>query len=107
MKLLAPAVAAPVVLRGACVSGQAQAGPGDLYVADYDNSMIEWFTPGGVASVFATTGLNSPRGRAFEPALATTAVPEPAPLAVLGMAMAGLGLIRRKWGGPVNGSATL
>ena len=34
----------------------ALATPGDRYVSNYGNNTIERFTPGGTASVFASTG---------------------------------------------------
>lgn len=58
-----------------------------------DNT-IERFTPGGAASVIASTGLSTPAGLAFERVVAP--VPEPASLAVLAMGAAGLCLMRRK-----------
>ena len=66
MKL--PAIAALVaatVLAG-LVPSKAHAVPGDLYVANFSNSTIERFTPGGTASVFASTGLSGPTGLAFD-----------------------------------------
>ena len=39
-----------------------------LYVANAGNNTIEKFTSGGVGSVFASTGLNNPRGLAFDSA---------------------------------------
>ena len=39
---------------------------GNLYAANYDNNTIEKFTPGGVGSLFASTGLSNPRGLAFD-----------------------------------------
>ncbi len=39
---------------------------GNLYVANVNNSTIERFTPGGAASVFASTGLISSIGLAFD-----------------------------------------
>ena len=41
---------------------------GNLYAANYGANTIEKFTPGGVGSVFANTGLNSPIGLAFDSA---------------------------------------
>jgi sugar lactone lactonase YvrE len=46
--------------------GRASALPGDLYVANWYNNTIEKFTPGGVGSVFANTGLSSPYALAFD-----------------------------------------
>ena len=40
--------------------------PGDLYVSNFSNSTIVRITPGGAASVFASTGLSSPFGLAFD-----------------------------------------
>ena len=40
--------------------------PGDLYVSNFNNSTIVRITPGGVASVFASTGLNDSTGLAFD-----------------------------------------
>jgi len=37
-----------------------------LYVANYSDNTIEKFTAGGVASVFASTGLSAPFGLAFD-----------------------------------------
>ena len=37
-------------------------------MANYGANTIEKFTPGGVGSVFATTGLNGPIGLAFDSA---------------------------------------
>src|SRR5436190_1123223 len=39
---------------------------GNLYVANAGNSTIEKFTPNGVGSLFASTGLNVPVGLAFD-----------------------------------------
>jgi DNA-binding beta-propeller fold protein YncE len=39
---------------------------GNLYVANFVSSTIEKFTPGGVGTVFASTGLNHPVGLAFD-----------------------------------------
>ncbi len=44
----------------------AWASPGDIFVANIGNNTIEEFTPGGIGSVFASTGLNNPRGLAFD-----------------------------------------
>ncbi len=41
---------------------------GNLYASDQSNSRILEFTPGGVVSTFATTGLVGPRGLAFDSA---------------------------------------
>ena len=38
----------------------------NLYVANNGNNTIEKFTPGGVGSVFASTGLSGPGGLAFD-----------------------------------------
>ncbi len=61
--LLAAAIA---VLLPLALAGQAQAVPGDLYVSNAGNNTIERFTPGGAASVFASSGLNGPTGLAFD-----------------------------------------
>lgn len=70
---------------------------GNLYATNIVSNTIERFTPSGAASVFASAGLG-PSSLAFEPAVATMAVPEPASLAVLAIGVAGLGLTRRKGG---------
>ena len=44
----------------------ALATPGDLYVSNNNNNTIVRITPGGAASVFASTGLNFPTGLAFD-----------------------------------------
>ena len=44
----------------------ALATPGDLYVSNTNNNTIARFTPGGAASVFASTGLSRPTGLAFD-----------------------------------------
>ena len=44
----------------------ALATPGDLYVGNANNNTIVRITPGGAASVFASTGLNGPYGLAFD-----------------------------------------
>ena len=41
---------------------------GNLYVANNGNSTIQKFTPGGIGSLFANTGLNRPVGLAFDSA---------------------------------------
>ena len=40
----------------------------NLFVANGTNNTIEQFTPGGVGSVFANTGLSAPQGLAFDSA---------------------------------------
>src|SRR6266436_2992340 len=40
----------------------------NLFVSNGTNNTIEQFTPGGVGSVFANTGLNGPTGLAFDSA---------------------------------------
>ena len=50
------------------LAAQAHATPGDLYVANGSNNTIMRITPGGTASVFASTGLNNPVGLAFDAA---------------------------------------
>ena len=37
-----------------------------IYVSNFGNNTIEQFTEAGVGSVFASTGLNNPRGLAFD-----------------------------------------
>ena len=69
---------------------------GNLYTANSVGSFIEQFTPGGIASVFSRTGLQTPNGLAFQPVLAATAVPEPSSLTLLSLGMASLSLDRRK-----------
>jgi DNA-binding beta-propeller fold protein YncE len=39
---------------------------GNLYVANGGNGTIEKFTPAGIRSVFASSGLNAPHGLAFD-----------------------------------------
>jgi len=78
----------------------ALATPGDLQVANHNNNTIERFTPGGIPSVFASTGLNGPTFLAFEPGAAPATVPEPASAALLAFGAAGAGvdaLSRRHW----------
>lgn len=72
--------------------------PGDLYVSNFNSNTIERFTPGGAASVFASTGLSGAFGLAFEPAIAppSSAVPEPASAALLALGLGGLGAFRRR-----------
>jgi len=41
---------------------------GNLYAANYGDSTIEKFTPGGVGSIFSSTGLSLPHGLAFDTA---------------------------------------
>ena len=41
---------------------------GNLYAANNTSNTIEMFTPGGVPSTFATTGLSNPIGLAFDSA---------------------------------------
>jgi secreted PhoX family phosphatase len=41
---------------------------GNLYAANLGNNSIEKYTPGGSASVFASTGLSNPVGLAFDSA---------------------------------------
>ncbi len=48
--------------------GLAFDGAGNLYASDQPNNRILEFTPGGVVSTFATTGLVGPRGLAFDAA---------------------------------------
>ena len=49
-------------------SGLAFDSAGNLYAANVNANTIERFTPGGVGSVFANTGLNYPLGLAFDSA---------------------------------------
>ena len=70
----------------------ALATPGDLQVANHNNNTIERFTPGGIPSVFARTGLNGPTFLAFEPGAAPATVPEPASAALLAFGAAGAGV---------------
>ena len=71
----------------------ALATPGDLQVANHNNNnTIERFTPGGIPSVFASTGLNGPTFLAFEPGAAPATVPEPASAALLAFGAAGAGV---------------
>jgi len=79
----------------------ALATPGDLQVANHNNNnTIERFTPGGIPSVFASTGLNGPTFLAFEPGAAPATVPEPsAALLAFGVAdVAGVDALRRRHG---------
>ena len=65
MKRLAIGTTALALALTALVS-VARAGPtGDLFVANANDTITE-FTPGGVGSVFATTGLDGPGGLAFD-----------------------------------------
>jgi hypothetical protein len=41
---------------------------GNLYAANQGDNTIERFTPGGIGSVFASSGLNNPHGLAFDSA---------------------------------------
>ncbi len=58
--------AATALLALAASALPALAMPGDLYVSNNSNNTIARITPGGVASVFASTGLNGPTGLAFD-----------------------------------------
>ena len=82
---------------------------GNLYVANSGGNTVERFTPGGAASVFASTGLSGPSGLAFTndvgvplpliPAVALmprpAAVPEPSTLALFALGIAVLFGFRR------------
>jgi hypothetical protein len=46
--------------------GLAVDGAGNLFVANYSNNMILKFTPAGVPSIFASTGVSGPTGLAFD-----------------------------------------
>src|SRR5207248_587153 len=39
---------------------------GNLFVSNFGNNTIEKFTPGGIRSVFASSGLSQPEGLAFD-----------------------------------------
>ena len=57
---------AAALLALAASAVPALATPGDLYVGNANNNTIVRITPGGAASVFASTGLNGPYGLAFD-----------------------------------------
>src|SRR5262249_55029353 len=44
----------------------ANAGPGDIFVADFNTNTIYKFAPDGTPGIFANTGLNHPVGLAFD-----------------------------------------
>lgn len=69
--------------------GPALATPRTLYVTNLNSNTIMAFTPSGVGTLFASTGLNGPVGLAFGPA---TSAPEPASMTLFGVAMAGLAI---------------
>ena len=85
--------AGPALLALAASALPALATPGDLQVANHNNNnTIERFTPGGIPSVFASTGLNGPTFLAFEPGATPATVPEPASAALLAFGAAGAGV---------------
>ena len=57
---------AAALLALAASAVPALATPGDLYVGNANNNTIVRITPGGAASVFASTGLSGPYGLAFD-----------------------------------------
>jgi hypothetical protein len=63
---------------------------GNLYAAPYPNYTIEEFTPGGIGSVFASTGSILPNFLAIE------LVPEPSVSALLALGLTGLLVLRRR-----------
>ena len=69
-------------------SGIAFDSTGNLYVANYNNNVIEKFTPDGIGSVFATTGLHGPQFIAIQ-------APEPSPWVLLCFGLATLRSFRR------------
>ena len=66
MKLRHLAAAVATAIFASLVPGQAHATPGDLYAVNRGDGTIKRFTPGGTASVFASSGLSGPRGLAFD-----------------------------------------
>jgi hypothetical protein len=64
---------------------------GNLYSANEGNNTIEEFTSGGVGSDFANTGFVEPEFIAIEPAR------EPSTIALLGLSLPALFVIRRKF----------
>ena len=81
-----------VSMAAALPAGAVPLIPGNLYVSNFGNSTIETFTPGGVGSVFANTGLSGPFFLAFD----NTVMPEPASLALFAAGLLGLGVVRRR-----------
>jgi DNA-binding beta-propeller fold protein YncE len=68
MRLSNPLAPAAMALAVSLAAAPIHANPGDLFVANAIDNTIEKFTPGGVASVFASTGLHNPIGLAFDSA---------------------------------------
>jgi hypothetical protein len=61
---------------------------GNLYASNYNDNTIEKFTPGGVGSVFANTGLSNPTFLAFS-------TPEPSTWAMFAIGIVALFLTKR------------